>query len=241
MVKPNGLSKRSRASAKRPPPARASLPGPAPEGETEKRILAAARQEFIAKGLDGARMQAIAEAAGVNKALLHYYHRSKDRLYRTVVLDTLQNVWGHIRDQFQAHGPGDGLESMLRTLVSAYTRTLAANPEFPLFMIREMGSGGAIFQSVLREAGLPVGDVPMRLIGALQAEARAGLVKPIHPLHFFMNVMGMCVATFLARPVMEKLGPAMGMQVAYDEAFLRQRIDHIVDMAMNGIRIRRTP
>lgn len=239
MVKPNGLSKRSKSSPARPLPTKAASAAPAPEGDTEKRILAAARQEFIAKGLDGARMQAIAETAGVNKALLHYYHRSKDRLYRTVVLDTLQNVWGHIRAQFQAHGPTDGLESMLRTLVSAYTRTLAANPEFPLFMIREMGSGGAVFQSVLREAGLPVGDVPMRLIGALQAEARAGLVKPIHPLHFFMNVMGMCVATFIARPVMEKLGPSVGMQITFDEAFMQQRIDHIVDMAMNGIRIRR--
>jgi TetR/AcrR family transcriptional regulator len=208
-------------------------------GDTERRILAAARKEFIAKGLDGARMQAIAAEAGVNKALLHYYHRSKDRLYRTVVLDTLQNVWGNIGAHFRAHGPADGLEPMVRTLVSTYIRTLAANPEFPLFMLREMAMGGATFQAVLKEAGMPVGDVPMRVMAALQAEIKAGHVKPIHPLHFLMNVMGMCVATFITRPVVEKMGPAFGITVAFDEAFFEERIRVIVDMAMNGIRTRR--
>lgn len=233
MVKPRRLSKRSSVVG--------VLPGESAEVDTEKRILAAARKEFIAKGLDGARMQAIAAEAGVNKALLHYYHRSKDRLYRTVVLDTVQGVWRQIRERFDAHGPADSLESMVRTLVSTYTHTLAAHPEFPLFMLREMASGGAVFQSVLKEAGLPVGDVPTRLIGALQAEARSGKVKPIAPLHFFMNLMGMCLATFVARPVLERLVPALGLQAAYNEAFFRSRIDHIVDMAMNGIRLPRDP
>src|SRR5687768_9460463 len=132
MVKPNGLSKRSKPARARKP-AQGRPTAPAAGGETERRILAAARKEFIAKGLEGARMQAIALDAGVNKALLHYYYRSKDKLYRTVVLDILQNVWGRIAGQLQALGPGDGFEAMVRTLVSTYLTTLAANPEFPLF------------------------------------------------------------------------------------------------------------
>ena len=109
---------------------------PGESGESERRILAAARKEFIVKGLEGARMQTIAAEAGVNKALLHYYYRSKDKLYRTVVLDILQNVWGRIGEQLQALGPGDGFEAMVRTLVSTYLKTLAANTEFTDFMLR---------------------------------------------------------------------------------------------------------
>ena len=51
---------------------------------TEEKILEAAAQEFIIKGKAGARMQEIANNAGINKALLHYYYRSKDKLFESV-------------------------------------------------------------------------------------------------------------------------------------------------------------
>src|SRR5829696_1324442 len=54
------------------------------DGDTEQRILEAARRVFVQRGTAGARMQEIAEEAGVNQALLHYYFRSKDGLAATV-------------------------------------------------------------------------------------------------------------------------------------------------------------
>jgi AcrR family transcriptional regulator len=51
---------------------------------TEQKILEAARQVFLKKGWNGARMQEIADEAGINKALLHYYYRSKDKLFEAV-------------------------------------------------------------------------------------------------------------------------------------------------------------
>ena len=233
MVKPNRLAKGSKSA-----PALDAASGSG-AGETERRILAAARKEFILKGLDGARMQAIATEAGVNKALLHYYYRSKDRLYTTVLQDTLQTVWGKLQIDFRAHGPSDGLEALVRTLVSTYLKTLAAIPDFPLFMIREMSTGGAAFHASLKEVGTPFGDIPARLFGALKAEIKAGKVKPTPPLHFFMNIMGMSVATFLAKPLIEKMAPMMGTAMDFGGRFLEDRIQSIVDMAMNGIRTRK--
>ncbi|HNA17232.1 MAG TPA: helix-turn-helix domain-containing protein, partial [Ferruginibacter sp.] len=52
--------------------------------DTEQKILESARNVFIQKGLAGARMQDIADHAGVNKALLHYYFTSKDKLFNIV-------------------------------------------------------------------------------------------------------------------------------------------------------------
>src|SRR3954462_1734201 len=54
---------------------------------TEERILSAAQKVFLAKGMDGARMQDIADEAGINKALLHYYFRSKDKLFEQIFLN----------------------------------------------------------------------------------------------------------------------------------------------------------
>ncbi len=52
--------------------------------ETEKKIINAATAVFMEKGKDGARMQEIADKAGINKALLHYYFRSKEKLFTNV-------------------------------------------------------------------------------------------------------------------------------------------------------------
>lgn len=57
--------------------------------ETEQKILEMARQEFEAKGYNGARMQQIADAAGISKASLHYYFRSKDNLFERIFNDAL--------------------------------------------------------------------------------------------------------------------------------------------------------
>ena len=51
---------------------------------TEEKILNAAKKVFLTKGMDGARMQDIADEAGINKALLHYYFRSKDKLFEQI-------------------------------------------------------------------------------------------------------------------------------------------------------------
>jgi AcrR family transcriptional regulator len=181
-------------------------------------------------------MQAIAAEAGVNKALLHYYYRSKERLYRTVVEDTLQTVWGRIQAGMETVGAGAGLELVLRTLVSTHIRTLSAHPDFPLFMLRELTSGGSTVRSVIERMGSPMGDVPARLTEALREEARKGRAREFHPLHFLMNVMGMCVATFLARPFIESLGSRFGAPADYGDRFLDDRIESIVGMALNGIR-----
>src|SRR6478752_4643325 len=91
MVKPSSLTRR------RTKPARAA-PLPAIDRDTEQRILDAAHAVFVRRGTAGARMQEIAEEAGVNKALLHYYFRSKSRLgeavFRRVAVGMLARLAG---------------------------------------------------------------------------------------------------------------------------------------------------
>ena len=60
---------------------------------TEERILDAAKKVFISKGMSGARMQDIANEAGINKALLHYYFRSKDKLFEVIFLETVARLY----------------------------------------------------------------------------------------------------------------------------------------------------
>jgi TetR/AcrR family transcriptional regulator len=251
MVKQSGLSKRSKkprgpkTPAKRPRPAPPANEPPRLSGQAlassdgaEKKILDAARGEFIAKGIDGARMQVIAERAGVNKALLHYYYRSKDKLYQTVLQDILQSVWGRIQAEFQERGKPEGLEPVLHTLVSSYIRTLADNPEFPLFIFREVAGGGKAFQPLMAQTLAKFGEVPAAVFKALRSEIAAGRARPFHPVHFFLNVMGMCVITFLAKPMVEKF-EVLGLKLGAGDKFLEERVQAITSMALHGVLIKR--
>ena len=239
MVKPSSSTRKSKlATEPRPRRVSKSVPAAIPtEGsETERRILAAARAEFIAKGLAGARMQVIAKEAGVNKALLHYYYRSKSKLYQTALKDILHSVWTLMRQEMLAQGPAKDLESLVHTFVSTYIRTLAANPDFPLFLFRELASGGETLHPVAQGLFKEFGEIPLAVIRALQAEIKAGKIRPIQPIHFFMNMAGMCVVTFLAIPILRKIGPTLGVKIEFDNAFLTERIEAITSMIFHGLR-----
>src|SRR6202521_2182169 len=71
-------------------------PAPAPDGQTEQRILDAAHVVFLRRGTAGARMQDIATEAGVNQALLHYYFRSKARLSEAVFRRAAQQLFPRV-------------------------------------------------------------------------------------------------------------------------------------------------
>ncbi|MBD3321035.1 MAG: TetR family transcriptional regulator [Chitinivibrionales bacterium] len=114
---------------------------------TEQKILDAARAAFVAKGLAGARMQSVADSAGVNKALLHYYFRSKMNLYEAVLQDTMARLWSCLRKAVQAYPRAGDIRELIHTIVSLYIRTMQANPDFPRLFLREVADGGRFLPS----------------------------------------------------------------------------------------------
>ncbi|HER43351.1 MAG TPA: TetR/AcrR family transcriptional regulator, partial [Candidatus Eisenbacteria bacterium] len=116
---------------------------------TERKILSAAARVFLEKGRDGARMQEIADAAGINKALLHYYFRSKELLYREVVA---REVSGFVRGLIASFSVEGEIDEMLRSFIDGSIDRLAGNPQVVRFLVWELGSGGAIVRGVVKEA-----------------------------------------------------------------------------------------
>ena len=87
------------------------------DGTTEERILAAAKKVFIHKGMYGARMQDIADEAGINKALLHYYFRNKEKLFEVIFKDAAGQLFPTINMIFESDSPlFEKLESILRRI-----------------------------------------------------------------------------------------------------------------------------
>src|SRR6187402_2554521 len=97
------------------------------QGAQEK-ILAAARKVFTTKGMAGARMQDIADEAGINKALLHYYFRDKDKLFETIFMEEAQRFFPKINAIFQSDDP---LFEKIEKFVNEYIDEMQENPYLP--------------------------------------------------------------------------------------------------------------
>src|SRR5687767_6426960 len=105
------------------------------DGDTEERILEAARVVFTRRGTAGARMQEIAAEAGVNQALLHYYFRSKERLAEAVFRRVAGRVLPTVLGLFGSDLP---IEAKVEQIVAAYIEAFTRSPFLPGYILAEL-------------------------------------------------------------------------------------------------------
>jgi TetR/AcrR family transcriptional regulator len=205
-------------------------------GETEKKILNAAREEFIATGLKGARMQTIADRAGVNKALLHYYFRSKEKLYEEALSEVVETLWGEIGQQIQQMKKAPDIKTMISVIVTTYFKTMQANPLLIKIIIRELADDGTIFPIIAKRLFDTFGKIPKGLLEKIQEGIKDGDIHSnLKPVDILINTMGMCAITFAIAPVAKKVSECIGFRFEADDAFFNSRINSIITMVCDGI------
>ncbi|HAO98518.1 MAG TPA: hypothetical protein DCQ83_00575 [Fibrobacteres bacterium] len=211
---------------------------PESEVSAQEKILDAARAEFIAKGFKSARMQAIAKSAGVNHALLHYYFRSKEKLYDAAVRETVRTVWSGLQRELQSVPTESDFETLILTLLKTHARILSRHPDFPLFFIRGiLEDGGKSFPAALAEILESFGEVPRRVNQALIAEIKAGRLRPIEPVHFWLNLVGMVISGFMASNFAKRLGPASPLaRIKFTEKFFLERAEMATTTLLRSLR-----
>jgi AcrR family transcriptional regulator len=219
----------NKKQVKKPHPAR-------PDLSTEQKILAAARREFSERGIDGARMQAIADRAGVNKALLHYYFRSKENLFQVIIHDIASTIWQQIHKDLEAQPGTPDLRSAIKSLVSAYIMTFARQPEIPMVLIRLLINRDKNFLPIVQGIIKAIGDEPKKIFSLFEKETKAGTIKKVDPVQLIMSIMSMIIITFLSRPIVEVLQQKTGLSVTFDEKFYKSRVEFITDLVFDGIK-----
>ena len=207
----------------------------ATDGDAEQRILDAAHKVFIRRGTAGARMQEIADEAGVNKALLHYYFRNKSRLADAIFQRVAGGVFGRI---IQVASSPVSLEEMVRSMIAIYLEQLARSPYAPGYIIAELNQdperGRQLVQMLV---GLREGVSPADVIGALQrridASIQAGEIRPISAPQFLTNLVSLCIFPFAARPL---LCAIMALDDAGFTAFIEERKRTLPEFFLNALR-----
>lgn len=195
---------------------------------TESIILEAAKAVFQEKGMDGARMQEIADKAGINKAMLHYYYRSKQMLFEAV----FKNAFSLLAPQLNAVLNDDSsIEEKVRNFSSNYISFIEKHPYLPNFVIQELNRDPSFILKMKENGGFPNLD---KFKKQVQEEVENRRIKKISAEQLFINILALNVFPFLAKPLIKSL-------VAVDEDGFKKIIEDrktaVADFIINSIKI----
>ncbi len=195
--------------------------------KTEIKILAAARKVFVAKGLDGARMQEIVDDAGINKALLHYYFRSKQKLFDAIFQEAFQQFIPRMDETFSS---GKSMEEIVSDFIDAYYAVLEINPFLPQFVIGELNRNPDQLPGFMTEK-IGLTTIADKAVQLFQRED----INIKDPYQFMVSVISMIIFPFVARPILHHI-VFKGNQEMIDKLF-SERKTYVKKCAMELLKV----
>lgn len=166
----------------------------------EDRIMTAAMEIFCRRGYDGARMQEIADSAGISKASLHYYYRSKDNLFRKTVQELFSLVIRKVRSRILDES---SIEEVITQLVNGYMEMFLVYRNQVFYLFTELMKHEELLGDIL--SGIDTSAISVGIINRFQKEREAGRIIDIEPADLLINIIGMCVYPIIAEPMVKRL------------------------------------
>ncbi|MEZ5083193.1 MAG: TetR/AcrR family transcriptional regulator [Bacteroidales bacterium] len=194
---------------------------------TEEKILLAAKAIFIEKGLEGSRMQEIANEAGINKALLHYYYRTKDKLFEAVFIGAFNKMVPQVIELLKADLP---LFEKITRFTENYIELFIDNPFIPGFVLHELGRNPERIVDLISNLGIQ----PEIFIQQVQDEIVKGNIIPIDPRQLIVNMLAMCIFPFVAKPILNSI-IFNGSNEAFID-FIEERKKVVPEFIINSIK-----
>lgn len=199
---------------------------------TIERIMEVARKEFLEKGYQGARMQSIADSAGINKASLHYYFDSKDKLFEAIFEEAMQKV---LPIMLKALIEEPTLEEKIRSLVDAHISLYIDNPYLPGFIVNETYTNPAyVYDLIFRRKGVWRGAVREKLTEILTAEIKAGRIRQITTENLIMDLFSLTAFPFMAIPIFEVMFSKSRAEILQ---LLEERKQYIPQMILQSLKL----
>lgn len=193
---------------------------------TEDKILSAAQSVFIIKGMDGARMQEIANEAGINKALLHYYFRTKQKLFEAIFSKLFNQIFPNLEMLIKADKP---IDIKLGNFIDKYTEIMLKNPFLPAFILKEINRDPNFFVFLFIKKGIQ----PNLILEMFEKEMHAGNIVKMNPKDLIINILSMCLFPFAAKPLMQVILFENDSK-AYVQ-FLNERKTTVKDFVLNSV------
>lgn len=163
----------------------------------EEKIITIAKRLFIERGFDGTSMSDIAAAADINRPTLHYYFRTKDKMFQAVFQSIVSIVSPSLQKIFTEEGPFfDKIEKVIDVYISVFSE----NPALPNFILSEANRD--IDHLILTVKTLPLAEYINRAEQMIQKEMKEGRLKEVPISTLFLTLYSMLIFPFLSKKVL---------------------------------------
>jgi TetR/AcrR family transcriptional regulator len=200
---------------------------PALESHTEEKIFEAASNVFIEEGSSGARMQTIADRAGINKALLHYYFRTKDHLFEAVFLKLAQKMLNKFSPIFEKNL---SLEEKIRFFFREHISFMQQNPKLPAFIISEINRNPERIRKLLTNVDFK--KFWSELISQHSAELNKYNITEENLPQIMTTIASLSVFPFAAKGIIEIIFSKSGIDF---EKYIEDRKQFAADFVIKAI------
>jgi TetR/AcrR family transcriptional regulator len=193
--------------------------------ETEQKIILSAEKLFYQKGKAGTSMQDIADDAGINRTLLNYYFRSKDKLFETVFRKAMGSFVPGIAAMLRSD---ISFEKYIPAMVETIIDAMIENPQIPIFVMQELSSNPGRMPQIIKEMGVD----PAIAIEKMGKEGGSERLGEMDPRQVIINLISLCIFPFAAKPVVLDI-LFNGNNEAYIEAMKARK--KIIPQLMNQL------
>jgi len=198
----------------------------------EQRIRDVAQELFFKQGYALTSTTQIAKEVGCTQALVHYYYRTKENLFRQIFLEQIQAALSVIGQSLMNE---DSFDKFIEHAISMYFDALMSNPRLPFFVLEELVSNPArrqyLRQNFIKSPSY--GMLYMQFDARLRKEQQEGRIAKIEPFDLMMTIVSLTVFTFLAMPVFQDLLAQTDEQV---QAFVQHRKAEITRFVLKGLK-----
>jgi len=197
----------------------------------EQLILEVAEKLFIEKGFTGVKTTEIADEAGVNHALLHYYYRTKENLFNQIFEQKAFQILGSFMITFDNDS---SFFEKVKEGIEAHFELLNKNPKLPLFVLREIVTDKSRKEFVLEKI-MPVGkEVFQKFNAAVRKAIRSGLIRPVKATDLLLNIASLNVFAFVAAQILFDMDADDDREKL--QLFLEERKKNNIELIINSLK-----
>jgi len=195
---------------------------------TETGILNAAKRVFQFKGMAGARMQEIADEAGINKAMLHYYYRSKQLLFEAVFINAFSLLAPQLNEIINAD---NSLFDKIKNFTNNYISFVIKHPYIPNFVIQELNRNPNFVERLVAEKNFPNIE---KFKKQVDENILNGKIRPIKGEQLFINIMSLNIFPFIGAPLLKGLTRTTDSEY---KTLINERKTEVANFIINSIKI----
>ena len=194
----------------------------------EEKILDAAKRVFENKGMVGARMQEIADEAKINKSLLHYYYRSKQKLFEAVFKSAFNKLAPQINSILSAEQP---IREKIKNFTFNYTSFMVKHPYLPNFILQELNRNPDFVKDLISNNNIPG---MKKFNNQIKEAVDRKKIRPIEAEQLFINILALNIFPFVGAPLLK------GFLETSDKEFkniLEKRKTQVADFIIQSIQL----